>query len=86
MTRLLQHWFHEDHTFFIVVLRHPYATIRDLWVRTDMYPTPFCNDCGESALKHWLYIHETLFNDLKHIKNRIVFHYERFALGDTQGW
>ena len=84
MTRLLQHWFHEDRTFFLVVLRHPFASIRFLWERVRR--VKFCSDCGEKPLIHWLHIHDTLFEDLTHIKHRLAFHFERFALGDTQGF
>ena len=86
MTRLLQHWFHADQTVFIVVLRNPYAGFPELWFHEELYSAvPFCDDCGERALKHWLYVHETLFEDLKYIKHRVVMQFERFALGDTQG-
>ena len=78
MTRLLQHWFTADRTFFIVVLRHPFATMRDKLDAFDF------DDCGARAVEHWLYIHDALFEDLRHIKNKLVFHYETFALGNTQ--
>ena len=34
---------------------------------------------------HWLRIHETMFADLKAMKNKYVLHFETFLLGDTQG-
>ena len=45
----------------------------------------FYSDCGERAIKHWLLIQEGMFADLQRLRNRVVIHYERFAMGDTQG-
>jgi hypothetical protein len=55
MTRLLQHWFIAEQTFFVAVLRHPLATMREMWENTKRYN--FVADCGEGAIKHWLLIH-----------------------------
>ena len=100
MTRLLQYVFTPERSFFVVVLRHPYATMHDMWEKADEYQfddvylyckreniVSFCRfgDCGEAALKHWLLITTAMFFDLKHIKNKVVFHYERFVQGDSQG-
>ena len=82
--RLLQHWFRPEQSFFVIVLRHPLATMRDLWEIKGKKEFNFL-DCGESALKHWLKIQDSMFRDLKFIQNRVVFHFERFALGDSQG-
>jgi hypothetical protein len=43
------------------------------------------SDCGEQALIHWLWVQNQTLGDLKHIQNRVLFHYEHFALGDSQG-
>ena len=58
--------------------------MRDLW-ELEENAGNFTADCGEAALQHWLYIHSTLFDDLPHIQHRVVFHFERFATGDTLG-
>ena len=79
MTRLLQYWFSAERSYFVVVLRHPLASTRFIWNNN------FNNDCGEYAIKHWLLLQETLFDDLKLIKNSVVVHYERFALGNAEG-
>ena len=42
-------------------------------------------NCGDEAIRHWLVVQDTMFADLKQIKNRVAFHYERFALGDSLG-
>ena len=43
------------------------------------------DDCGAAAIQHWLYVQETLWGDLKHLNHKVIFHYERFALGRSQG-
>ena len=48
MTRLLQHWFEPAPTHFIVVLRHPLATLRDLWEKGSKMLA--FRDCGASGL------------------------------------
>ena len=42
-------------------------------------------DCGDAALKHWLYCQDIMLADLGHIKHKVLFHFETFAFGDTQG-
>ena len=79
MTRLLQYWFSAERSFFVVVLRHPLASIRHAWARSSQ------GDCGSYALRTWFLLHEILFDDLKLIKNSVVVHYERFALGNAEG-
>ena len=43
-------------------------------------------NCGDAEIEHWLHCQDLLFDDLKHIKHRVAFHFETFAFGDTQGW
>ena len=82
MTRLLQYYFTAERSFFIVVMRHPYGTVRE--IMNGRYQM-FYRDCGAEAIAHWLMIYETLFEDLQHIQHRVVMHLEKFVEGDTQG-
>ena len=83
MTRLLQHWFGAEHTLCLVILRHPFGTMtRELWDRSERVASRHCN---EDALRHWLHVHDVMFEDLKHTRNKMVLHFESFVLGDTQG-
>ena len=43
------------------------------------------SDCGDLAIRHWLLIMNTLFDDLPSLRHSAVFHFEHFALGDPQG-
>lgn len=79
MTRLLQHWFGHDHTFFVVLLRHPLATMSQLWS-----PGYHVDDCGGSAIKHWLEMHQILLEDLHYIKRKIIVHFEWLVQGNSQ--
>ena len=86
MTRLLQHWFTPERSFFVVMLRHPLATMKHIWERQDLVTSSrFAEDCGETALQHWLLVHAILLDDLRALRNVAVVQYERFAMGDTQG-
>ena len=82
MTRLLQYYFTAERSFFVVVMRHPYGTVRE--IMNGRYQM-FYRDCGAEAIEHWLMIYETLFEDLQHIQHRVVMHLEKFVEGDTQG-
>ena len=82
MTRLLQYYFTPERSYFVVVMRHPYGTVRE--IMNGRYQS-FYRDCGAEAIAHWLMIYEALFEDLKHIRNRVVLHLEKFVEGDTQG-
>ena len=84
MTRLLQHWFTPERSYFIVLLRHPLATLRLAWEDNNT-KLGIVLDCGDKAIQHWLHIVETLFSDLNHLRNVILVQFERLALGDTQG-
>ena len=96
MTRLLQQWFGADRSHFIVILRHPFATVCSIvnvtmnlmnvsQVHNILRRMRLQRDCGESVLRQWLYEYDTLFEDLKHITNKVVLQYETFIKGDTQG-
>jgi hypothetical protein len=84
MTRLLQHWFTADRSKFVIVLRHPLGTMQDLWRNKDKGRFTFY-DCGMRAMEHWLLLHEMMLEDIPYIKHRVVFHFERFIKGDSQG-
>lgn len=81
MTRLLQHWFTAERTFFVVVLRHPLATMKEMWTFRKIFNF---SDCGENAIIHWLKIQRQLFEDMAQLHNVVLFHYEHFALGQSQ--
>ena len=54
MTRLLQYYFTPPRTYFIALIKHPLATMREVW---DSKPwtrvaSNFTEDCGEQALEH----------------------------------
>ena len=86
MTRLLQHWFTPERSFFIVILRHPFGTLSSMFRKAADVDKKFNNaSCGAVVVKEWLDMHETLFADLQHIKHKVVVHYERFAIVDPQG-
>ena len=53
MTRLLQHWFGSERSTFVVVMKHPLSTIRDLWEFPDKYSF---DDCGEEAIRNWFVV------------------------------
>ena len=80
MTRLLQYWFTPEHTFFVVVMRHPLATMEVAWT---MPKRRNFTDCGEFAIKHWLFIHNKLFEDLPYLNNVVLFQFERLATGNA---
>jgi hypothetical protein len=81
--RLLQTMFNADRSFFLVILRHPLATMRD---RYQLHEGKRFLDCGDYQIRHWLLIQQSMFADLERIKNKLVVHYEDFALyGDAQG-
>ena len=99
MSRLLQHWytttrsiwepallkcrrFTPERTAFMFILRHPLGTMRENWEMTGRYSF---GACGESALVHWLTIHEAWLQDLAYISHFVVFHFERLVLGDSVG-
>ena len=70
---------------------HPYcadssfslATMSERWKKPSIYKHN--RDCVEEALKHWLLVHDTLFDDLQYIKNALLVPYELLTLGDTKG-
>ena len=78
MTRLLQHWFTPERSFFIVILRHPLAV--NSFLSSPAYNTVMCETCGSVFVQNWLDMYEMLFDDLNYIKNKAVLQYER--LGD----
>ena len=51
ITRLLQYYFTPSRTFFVAVIKHPLATMRDLWERRQPDTWHFA-DCGEKAIVH----------------------------------
>ena len=79
-TLYLQSLFGSDRTMFLVVLRHPMATLRKLIADNPRY----FRDCGDTYLQHWLLLHETMLKDLVDIKHTALVHFEHLALGDTQ--
>lgn len=88
MTRFLQWYLTPERTIFLVILRHPLGTLRVLYEQRPGGGGPkssFMEDCGARAIAHWLHIHDSLFEDLIYIRNSMLVHYERFALGDTLG-
>ena len=64
------------------MLRHPFPVYRMKW--ENVRGLWDFSDCGEKPLQHWLHIHNTLFADLQQIRHKVVFHFETFALGNTQ--
>ena len=80
--RLLQYYFDQSNTYFIVVIRHPFGTMRSMFQYARRYRI---FDCGSAALEHWLYVYETLFADLQSVSNAVVIPYEVFVMGNTQG-
>ncbi len=79
----LQAMFHPERTFFLVVLRHPFATMRD---RYQLDNGVKFLDCGDYQLRHWLLIQHTMIGDLAALKTKVVVHYEQFALyNSSQG-
>jgi hypothetical protein len=67
--------FHESHTFFIVVTRHPIGASEKHYQS---------QDCGRNFLNHWVKMHHDLLVDLPHLKQVIVVQYEHLMRGDTQ--
>ena len=41
--------------------------------------------CGESAIRHWLHIHEAMLLDLPFLARYTIFHFEHFVLSDSSG-
>ena len=75
MTRFLQSLFHETHTFFIVITRHPLGASEGHYRN---------RECGRQFLRHWVAMHNKLIVDLPFLKNAVVVQYEHLMLGDTQ--
>lgn len=73
--RFLQEIYGSDRTFFVVLLRHPLAMMRKFWETKGSLA-----DCADEALHNWVQIQTTLRQDLQHIKHKITFHYEHFAM------
>jgi len=69
-TRLLQYLF--PNSYFVVIMRHP--------IMQSLSNKRFIKKTNELSIeiyiKHWFKAHEILFEDLKHINNKIVFTYE----------
>ena len=82
MTRFLQEMFGRERSSFIVVLRHPWGTGRFLWETKNIEAF---RDCGESFLRNWLKIYQTLARDVRHLRNAVVVQYEHIMEGDAQG-
>jgi hypothetical protein len=71
--RFLQAMLTPERSFFLVVLRHPFAAARHF------------HGCGENDIKTWIESKELLLEDLKHLKMSAVVHYEHMSEGDTLG-
>ena len=79
MTLLLQYWFGPEHTAFIGILRHPLAQTRMQWWRSGRQP-----GCVENGIRHWLELQETMVQDMRQLRHRVVVHFERLAQGNTE--
>lgn len=78
-TRFLQAMFSPERSMFVVVMRHPFPAMRteDL-LRARIKPACL----GIDRFKRWLHIHQTLFEDLPHIRNYVVLHFEELIASD----
>ena len=77
MTRILQHWFTHQRSYFIVILRHPLAAGAYAYIPQDNPGHIIL--CMGWMVSNWLHEYGILFNDLKHIRHKIVVHFEHFA-------
>lgn len=55
-------------SYFIIIIRHPFpvAMSTKKWNKQSL----------DKHIKHWLYVHKILYNDLKKIKNYLILKYE----------
>ncbi|EGD77730.1 hypothetical protein PTSG_08821 [Salpingoeca rosetta] len=73
MTRYLQALFGEDNTKFVVVLQHPLHAWRPA---LNMYWQQAALSCGKPFVQQWVHIHQTLEEDMAHLKHVHVVRYE----------
>ena len=92
MTRLLQHWFTPQQSYFIVLIRHPLAPLRkhfDAYVKDGSCihgdKQPRGCDCGEAYVAAWLQLMRELVMDLQHLRHIAVIYYEHLTSQSTQG-
>ena len=83
MTRLLLHWFTPERTSFLVILRHPLATMHYKWEAENQR---FAVDCCEKEIRHWLKCHKALFEDVPPLRNVTVVQFEWLAAEKSQGF
>ena len=79
MTRFLQAMFGAERSYFLVVLRHPLGTVHEHFLSSRQQ-----HYCAGPIIEHWLTIHRHLLDDLPHLQNVVLMHYEEFVEGDTQ--
>ena len=59
-------------SFFIIILRHPFVVA--------LATNKWNNQSLDKHIEHWLHVHEILYNDLKKIKNYLIFKYEELNI------
>ena len=89
MMPMLQYWFSDERSIFVVLLKHPFSSDSFLLMKPRNFGLPANSssfeNCREKAVQSWLQGFERVFHDLTTITNHVVLHFERAFLADTNG-
>ena len=90
MMRLLQYYFNQEQTSFVIPIRHPFATMkRQYSVPEDEYPWNNCGDhceCGKAQLLDWINVMSIIMSDISFLENAVIIPFDQFiGDGKSQG-
>lgn len=82
--RFLQATFTSSRSFFLMALRHPLGTFRNVFANLSQNnKSRKLNTCGQHFVDHWLKLYETAEKDIKNIRNIKIFQLEYFIEHST---